>query len=66
MGCARLAAPTRQMSFTNECFRRLARECVLAERFPAPPEGDGSEYDAEEAEQERYRKLGVRNGACAF
>ncbi|UPK05725.1 methylamine utilization protein MauJ [Bradyrhizobium sp. 170] len=53
----------REMSFTQEFFRRLARECELAERFPAPPEGDGSEYDAEEAQQERYRKLGVRNGS---
>ena len=33
------------------------------ERFPAPPEGDGSEYNAEEVERERYRKLGVRNGS---
>jgi hypothetical protein len=60
----RMNAPAmREISFTNEFFRRLARECELAERFPAPPEGDGSEYDAEEAEQERYRKLGVRNGS---
>jgi hypothetical protein len=60
----RMNAPTmREMSFTQEFFRRLARECALAERFPAPPDGDGSEYDAEEAEQERYRKLGVRNGS---
>jgi hypothetical protein len=60
----RMNAPAmREISFTNEFFRRLARECELAERFPVPPEGDGSEYDAEEAEQERYRKLGVRNGS---
>ncbi|WP_194473094.1 methylamine utilization protein MauJ [Bradyrhizobium sp. CCBAU 51753] len=60
----RINAPAmREMSFTQEFFRRLARESELAERFPAPPEGDGSEYDAEEAEQERYRKLGVRNGS---
>ncbi|MCK1513748.1 hypothetical protein IVB22_14450 [Bradyrhizobium sp. 190] len=62
--CGRMNAPAmREMSFTQEFFRRLARECELAERFPAPPEGDGSEYDAEEAQQERYRKLGVRNGS---
>jgi hypothetical protein len=60
----RMNAPTlREMSFTQEFFRRLARECELAERFPAPPDGDGSEYDAEEAEQKRYRKLGVRKSS---
>jgi hypothetical protein len=60
----RMNAPVlREMSFTQEFFRRLARECDLAERFPAPPDGDGSEYDAEEAERERYRKLGVQNGS---
>lgn len=60
----RMNAPAmREISFTNEFFRRLAQECELAERLPAAPEGDGSEYDAEEAEQERYRKLGVRNGS---
>lgn len=60
----RMNAPAmREMSFTQEFFRRLSRECELAEHFPAPPEGDGSEYDAEEAEQERYRKLGVCNGS---
>lgn len=60
----RLNAPSmREMSFTREFFQRLAREYELAEQFPAPPDGDGSEYDAEEAERERYRKLGVRNGS---
>ncbi|MBR0773313.1 hypothetical protein JQ625_00575 [Bradyrhizobium diazoefficiens] len=60
----RMNAPAmREMSFTQEFFRRLARECDRAERYPEPPEGGGSEYDAEEAEQERYRKLGVRNGS---
>jgi hypothetical protein len=61
---ARLNAPAmREMSFSRTFFERLAQECEMAERFPAPPEGDGSEYNAEEAEQERYRKLGVRNGS---
>lgn len=60
----RLNAPSmRETSFTQEFFRRLAQECELAEKFPAPPDGDGSEYDAEEAERERYRKLGVHNGS---
>jgi hypothetical protein len=49
----------REMSFNREFFRRLARECDLAKRFPAPIDGDGSEYNAEEARQRRYEKLGV-------
>jgi len=58
---SRLNAPaTREMSFNARFFERLAQEYELAERFPAAPEGDGSEYNEEEAEQERYRKLGVR------
>lgn len=60
----RLTAPAmREMSFNRTFFERLARECEIAKRFPAPVEGDGSEYNAEEAERERYRKLGVRNGS---
>jgi hypothetical protein len=60
----RLNAPAmREMSFNRTFFERLAQECEMATRFPALPEGDGSEYDAEEAERERYRKLAVRNGS---
>jgi hypothetical protein len=57
------ASAMREMSFNRTFFERLARACEMAKRFPAPPEGDGSEYDAEEVEKERYRKLGVRNGS---
>jgi hypothetical protein len=32
-------------------------------RSPMPPAQDGSEYDAQEAQQQRYRKLGVRRGS---
>jgi hypothetical protein len=60
----RLNAPAmREMSFSHRFFDRLALECERAKRLPAPPEGDGSEYDAEEAEQERRKKLGVCNGS---
>jgi hypothetical protein len=60
----RLNAPAmREMSFNRTFFERLARECEAAKHFPAQPEGDGSEYNAEEAERERYRKLGVRSGS---
>ena len=59
-----LNAPAmRQMSFNRAFFDELARECELAKHFPAAPEGDGSEYDAEEAKRERHRKLGVRNSS---
>lgn len=53
----------REMSFGRAFFERLARECELAKRFPAPPEGDGAEYDAEEARQRRYQKLGVQRNS---
>jgi hypothetical protein len=60
----RLNAPAmREMSFSRTFFDRLAQRCEIAEHFPAPPDGDGSEYDAEEVERERYHKLGVRNGS---
>jgi hypothetical protein len=60
----RLNAPAmREMSFSRTFFERLAHECEMAECFVAPPEGDGSEYNAEEAERERYRKLDVRNNS---
>lgn len=61
---SRMNAPAmREMSFNIKFFGRLAQECELAERFATAPEGDGSEYNAEETEQERYRKLGVRAGS---
>jgi hypothetical protein len=60
----RLNAPAMwEISFNRAFFEQLAREYELAERFPAPPTGDGSEYDAENAQSERYRKLGVRSSS---
>lgn len=60
----RLNAPAaREMSFSREFFHRLAEECERAKLFPAPIEGDGSEYDPGEALQARYRKLGVKPGS---
>lgn len=57
------SAAAREMSFGREFFRQLARDCDLARRFPASIEGDGSEYDAEEALQRRYEKLGVKRNS---
>jgi hypothetical protein len=60
----RMNAPAmREMSFSCRFFDRLALECERSKLFPAPPKGDGSEYNAEEAEQARRKKLGVRNGS---
>lgn len=54
---------SRETTFNRAFFERIAQEIERAKAFPAPPAGDGSEYDAEEARQERYRKLGVRQGS---
>jgi hypothetical protein len=52
----------RELSFGPEFFNRLAREVEISQHFSAP-EGDGSEYDAEEARQRRYEKLGVKRNS---
>jgi hypothetical protein len=58
----RNAPLSRETSFNRAFFERVARDVELAKLTPAPA-GDGSEYDAEEARQERDRKLGVRPGS---
>lgn len=50
---------SREMSFALSFFQRVAIEFERAKLFASVPEGDGAEYDDEEAKQERYRKLGV-------
>lgn len=59
----RCNAAAREMTFSQEFFRRLAQECETARLFPSAPEGDGSEYNSEEEQQQRFRKLGVRWGS---
>lgn len=54
---------SKETVFNRRFFQHLAEEMQSADAFPTPPAGDGSEYDAEEAQQERYRKLGVRRGS---
>jgi len=54
---------SREMAFNQAFFNRIAQEIERAKTFPAPPVGNGSEYDDEEAQQERYRKLRVRSGS---
>ena len=57
----RYSAVSKDTSFNRAFFDRIAMEVERAKAFPAAPAGDGSEYDAEEAKEERYRKLGVQS-----
>ena len=54
------SALAREVSFTRPFFERVSMEFERAKLFPSAPQGDGTEYDDEEAQQERCRKLGVR------
>ena len=55
-------AASREFSFGPEFFNRLAQEIEVSQHFSAP-DGDGSEYDVEEARQRRYEKLGVKRNS---
>ncbi len=56
-----LHAPvSRCVVFTRAFFDRVDTAITRSLAFPGPPAGDGSEYNAEEALQARYRALGVR------
>lgn len=57
------SAVSRETTFNRAFFDRIAEEIERAKKFPASPEGDGSEYDAQEAQEERHRKLGVQPGS---
>lgn len=48
----------RQLSFTRPFFERLAREIDRAQSIPEPP-GDGTEYDADDADRARRRRLKI-------
>lgn len=56
------SAACREFSFGPEFFNRLTQEVEISRHFSAP-EGDGLEYDAEEARQHRYEKLGVKRNS---
>jgi hypothetical protein len=58
-GEARYAPLSRELSINAPFIERLAREIQLARSITQPPEGDGSEYDEEEAQQALYKSLGV-------
>lgn len=59
----RSAPLSRELSFNRTFFDRIAKAIDLAKAYPVPPEGDGSEYDAEEAREARHRRLGARPGS---
>jgi hypothetical protein len=51
---------SRGLILNREFMEKLAKEIEFAQRYGKEPQGDGSEYDVYEAQQERYRKLGVK------
>jgi hypothetical protein len=48
---------------TRAFFETVVRKIVQSASLSIAPEGDGSEYDAEEAQQARSKALGVRAGS---
>ena len=59
-----LHAPvSRCVVFTRVFFDLVERAITRSLAFPGPPAGDGSEYNAEEALQARYKALGVRDNS---
>jgi hypothetical protein len=57
------APVSRCIVFNRAFFESVAIAVARAVAVPAPPAGDGSEYDAEEDGQARYKALGVRRGS---
>jgi len=55
----RYAMIGREISFSSQFIHRLVREVKLRRSYPLPVTGDGSEYDAEEVEEARQRRLGA-------
>jgi hypothetical protein len=56
------APMSRAVIFNAAFFERIAREVARSAMLPEPA-GDGSEYNAEEALQARFKALGVRTGS---
>jgi hypothetical protein len=48
---------------TPAFFDQIAKKVAQSASVPTTPEGDGSEYDAGEAERARYKLLGVQPGS---
>lgn len=58
---SRHAPMAREVIFNQAFFVELTREIELAQRLRLSPLGDGSEYDNEESEKARLKRLGVTN-----
>jgi hypothetical protein len=56
----RYSPASREMVFSRVFFDRVARGIDDAKRFPIQPAGDGSEYDSEEEQHARFRRLDAR------
>jgi hypothetical protein len=54
---------SRELTFNRLFFERIAKAKEMATLLAAPSEADGSEYEAEEAREARFRKLGARPGS---
>ncbi len=55
----RNAPVSRELILNRRFFERLARKVADSRAYPSPPIGDGSEYDKEDAERTRHKRLGV-------
>jgi hypothetical protein len=54
---------SREATFGQQFFERIAQAIDITARNPGNPAGDGSEYDDEEAKQALWKKLGVMPGS---
>lgn len=56
----RNAPVNRELVFNRRFFDRLALRVDEARKHPSPPIGDGAEYDREDAENARQKRLGAK------
>lgn len=59
----RNAPVSRELVFNRRFFEQLARKIAYARAHPSPPTGDGAEYDKEDAERARRRRLEVTSSS---
>lgn len=55
----RYAPASREYVFNRKFFKDLSRRIEFARSMPPVPEGDGAEYDSEEAKVARFKRLGA-------
>ncbi len=55
----RYAPASREFVLNRKFFKLLAKRIDLARSMPPALDGDGAEYDSEEAKQARYKRLGA-------